>query len=184
MNATALDPTPELAPVTATPGHTVGPFFHDALGWAASGSAADDPALGAILIEGSVEDGAGERLPAWLVEAWVPQAAQAESSAGLPAPGLRRLMSDAGGEFRFRVPAPAPGEPAAFVTLFGLGLTRHQFTAVFLQDAEGGAPPSPLLDAVPAERRATLLAQPAGDGRYRWSLRTQGEGETVFFDYQ
>ena len=181
---TPLTSTPELAPVTASPGHTVGPFFHNALGWASAGSSADDPAHGAIVIEGTVEDGAGERLPAWLIEAWVPQAADAEARAGNATPGFRRLMSDARGAFSFRVPPPAPGQPAAFVTLFGLGLTRHQFTAVFLDAApsEGGTPS--LLDAVPADRRATLVAEPVGDGRYRWTLRTQGDDETVFLDYR
>lgn len=184
MNDAALHPTPELAPVTATPGHTVGPFFHNALGWASAGSTADDAALGTVRIEGVVEDGTGARLPAWLVEAWVPQAADAEAEAGRDAPGLRRLMSDARGEFAFRVPPPAPGQPAAFVTLFGVGLTRHQFTAVFLDaaPAEDGAPS--LLDAVPPDRRTTLLAERLGDGRWRWTIRTQGDAETVFFDYR
>jgi len=27
----------------------------------------------------------------------------------------------------------------------------------------------------------TLIAQPAGGNRYRWDVRLQGEGETVFF---
>ena len=179
MNAPVMQPTTELAPVTATPGHTVGPFFHKAFGWASSGSAADDPALGGVRIEGAVEDGTGERLPAWLVEAWVPQAAAAESQGGRVAPGFRRLMSDARGEFAFRVPAPEPGQPAAFITLFGVGLTRHQFTAVFLE-----AMPSSLLDAVPAERRATLVAERIDEGCYRWTIRTQGERETVFLEYR
>jgi protocatechuate 3,4-dioxygenase alpha subunit len=180
-----LQPTPEIAPGSASPGHTIGPFFHGALGWAGTGGSADDPAHGPIRIEGTVEDGAGERLPAWLVEAWVPQAVAAERAAGLAAPGFRRLLDDDKGEFSFRVHPPAAGQPAAFVTLFGVGLTRHQFTAVFLDaasaDGSGGAG---LLDAVPAERRATLIAERIGEARYRWTIRTQGERETVFFDYR
>ena len=172
-----LAPTPELAPVTATPGHTVGPFFHDALGWAGAGSA-DDAAFGTVLIEGSVEDGAGERLPAWLVEAWVPQAVAAEAAAGHAAPGFRRLMSDARGGFALRVPPAETGQPAAYITLFGVGLTCHHFTAVFLDDA------AVLLDAVPAERRATLVAERVAEGRYRWTIRTQGDRETVFLDWR
>ena len=70
------------------------------------------------------------------------------------------------------------------MTLFGPGLTRHQFTAVFLDPApaQGGAPS--MLDAVPAERRATLVAEPAGAGRCRWTIRTQGADEAVFLDDQ
>jgi protocatechuate 3,4-dioxygenase alpha subunit len=179
MSAIEMPSTAEAARIGATPGHTVGPFFHDAFGWASSGSAADDPALGAVRIEGAVEDGTGERLPAWLVEAWVPQAAAAEAKAGRAAPGFRRLMSDAKGEFSFRVPPPEPGQPAAFITLFGVGLTRHHFTAVFLE-----ADASAMLDAVPAERRATLVAERLADDHYRWMIRTQGERETVFLDYR
>jgi protocatechuate 3,4-dioxygenase alpha subunit len=34
---------------------------------------------------------------------------------------------------------------------------------------------------VPAQRRATLLAEPIPDGGYRFDVHLQGEGETVFF---
>lgn len=165
----------------ATPGHTIGPFFHDALGWAAAGGGDGGGygGSGEIVIEGSVEDGTGERLPAWLIEAWVPQAVDADAQAGSAAPGLRRLADDASGRFALHVPAPPPGQPAAFVTLFGVGLTSHRFTAVFV-DAAG----APLLDAAPAGRRPTLVAERVADGRYRWTIRTHGERETVFFDYR
>jgi protocatechuate 3,4-dioxygenase alpha subunit len=38
-----------------------------------------------------------------------------------------------------------------------------------------------VLSGLPAHRRATLLAEPTGDG-YRLDIRLQGEHETVFFD--
>jgi protocatechuate 3,4-dioxygenase alpha subunit len=177
-------PTPELATTSSTPGHTIGPFFHDALAWASAGGVDDDARHGSIRIEGSVVDGVGERLPAWLVEVWVPQGVDAEREAGLPAPGFRRLMNDSGGGFGFRVPVPPPGEPAAYVTLFGLGLTRHFCTVVYL-DADTGAPVAgAMLDAVPVERRATLVAKRIAADHYRWVIRTQGADETVFFDYR
>jgi protocatechuate 3,4-dioxygenase alpha subunit len=37
-----------------------------------------------------------------------------------------------------------------------------------------------VLKSVPAARRDTLLAQPTDDG-YRFDIRLQGPGETVFF---
>jgi protocatechuate 3,4-dioxygenase, alpha subunit len=37
-----------------------------------------------------------------------------------------------------------------------------------------------VLARVPESRRTTLLAQPV-DGGYRFDIRLQGEGETVFF---
>lgn len=185
-------PTAELAPTTATPGHTIGPFFHDAFAWADTPAEAAGHALdtvvgtGSLWIEGGVEDGGGAALPAWLIEAWVPQAVEAETAAGLSAPGFRRVPNGPGGRFGFRVPPPAPGQPAAFITLFGLGLTRHHCTAVFVREGEGeGADASgDLLDAVPPERRHTLIATPLGRGRHAWTLRTQGPDETVFFDYR
>jgi protocatechuate 3,4-dioxygenase, alpha subunit len=179
-----MQATPELAPTSSTAAHTVGPFFHDALAWAATAGSAEQAAHGPVLIEGTVEDGAGERLPAWLLEVWVPQAVEAEAAAGLPAPGFRRLFNDARGGFAFRVPPPPPGQPAAFVTLFGLGLTRHQFSAVFLDVAAPADGSAPLLEQVPAARRATLVAERIGEQRYRWTIRTQGEAETVFLDYR
>jgi protocatechuate 3,4-dioxygenase alpha subunit len=179
-----MQATPELVPTSSTAAHTVGPFFHDALAWAMTTDGAEQAAHGPVLIEGTVEDGAGERLPAWLLEVWAPQAVPSETAAGLLAPGFRRLFNDARGGFAFRVPAPPPGQPAAFVTLFGLGLTCHQFSAVFL-DAAPLADGSPsLLDQVPAERRATLVAERIGEAHYRWTIRTQGERETVFLDYR
>jgi protocatechuate 3,4-dioxygenase alpha subunit len=177
-------PTPELTATSSTPGHTIGPFFHDALRWASSDSQSPESAHGSILIEGTVEDGSGASLPAWLLEAWVPQAVASETQAGLPAPGFRRLMSAAEGGFAFRVPPPAPGQPAAFITLFGLGLTRHFSTAVFLEAPTDEGNGDGLIEAVPAERRATLLAEQAGESRYRWTIRTQGDRETVFFEYR
>jgi protocatechuate 3,4-dioxygenase alpha subunit len=130
---TAMHPMAERVPSSPTPGQTIGPFFHRALRWASSGGIADRSSPGTIVVEGTVEDGAGDRLPAWMVE------------------------------------------------VFGVGLTRHFFTAVFLEPAVGV--PS-MLDAVPAERRSTLVAARAADGRYRWIIRTQGERETVFLDYR
>ena len=42
----------------------------------------------------------------------------------------------------------------------------------------------PILAAVPAHRRATLIAQRTGDGLpvYRFDIRLQGDRETVFFE--
>jgi len=37
-------------------------------------------------------------------------------------------------------------------------------------------------EAVPADRRATLISQPAGENYLRFDIVMQGTGETVFFD--
>jgi protocatechuate 3,4-dioxygenase alpha subunit len=53
---------------------------------------------------------------------------------------------------------------------------------MYFSDAPGNAD-DPILALVPAERRATLIAQAQGNGLYHWDVRMQGELETVFFDY-
>ena len=116
-----------------------------------------------------------------MIEAWVPAAVAAEEAAGLEGPGFRRCLEDDQATFSFRVPLPEAGQPAAFITLFGLGLTRHQHTAVFLE-LDGQR--ADLLEQVPLERRSTLLAEKVSDDRFRWTIRTQGERETVFFEYR
>lgn len=63
--------------------------------------------------------------------------------------------------------------------MFARGLTHHLFTRAYLAD---GA--DPLLDALPAERRATLVAAEDAPRTYRFDIRLQGEGETVFLEFQ
>lgn len=155
-----------------TPSQTIGPFPHEAWAWAVEASApAAEPAL---RISGRLLDGQGQPINDGWIEAWMP----AEPAGDAPLPGLRRLPTDEAGRFSIAVLAtPAAGEPAAVVTVFARGLLQHQHTAVFLAD-------SPLLAAVPAARRASLIARAEAPGQYVWDIRLQGEPgeETVFFD--
>ena len=41
----------------------------------------------------------------------------------------------------------------------------------------------PVLNLVPAARRATLIAAKSADGVLQWNVHLQGPNETVFFDY-
>jgi protocatechuate 3,4-dioxygenase alpha subunit len=163
-------------PITAA--QTIGPFPHEGWRWAFD---AAPPAGEAATITGRVLDGAGAPINDAVVEAWSPAAGLAEDERALP--GFRRVPSGADGEFRFALPRPGErGAPLAYVTLFARGLLKHQFCAVFLEDALEG---SALLGQVPAERRASLVARrTATPGEYRWDIRLQGEAETVFFDYE
>src|SRR5262245_4769282 len=106
-----------MTPRIPSPRHPIGPFFHRALKSLGSADAAHISSLSTVVIEGSVEDGPGDRLPAWMVEAWVPQVVAAEAAAGSSTPGFRRLMNDERGRFELRVPRPEAGQPAAFITL-------------------------------------------------------------------
>ena len=162
--------------MTMTPGQTIGPFFHNGLEW---GFEASERLPSAAVLEGQVFDGAGVAMPDAMVEAWIPAAAS-EAGAGLP--GFRRSASTRNTGYHIELPTlPAAGEPAAYITVHGRGLLKHQFTAVFFDNDAGAA----ILAQVPAERRATLVAQrDAASGVWRWDIHLQGASETVFFDYR
>ena len=53
-------------------------------------------------------------------------------------------------------------------------------TRIYFADEQELNAADPVLATVPAERRGTLLAEPV-EGGYRFDIRLQGEGETVFF---
>ena len=58
------------------------------------------------------------------------------------------------------------------------GLMRQLQTVMFFEHAR-----DPVLDAVrPASLRSRLVAAKEKEGRYRFDIRLQGEGETPFFD--
>jgi protocatechuate 3,4-dioxygenase alpha subunit len=71
----------------------------------------------------------------------------------------------------------------ANVTLFARGLLRGVYTRVYLQAGDDLAA-LVLPDAVPAGRRATLMARrrAADPAEYEWDVRLSGANETVFFD--
>lgn len=164
-------------PITST--QTIGPFPHEAWAWAVQASAA--PASATVALHGTLLDGQGEPVNDGWVEAFVPGADEATS----PMPGFRRVPTGAAGEFTLALPAPAPGQPLAWITVFARGLLAHQFTAVWAGDDPAVAD-SALLAQVDAARRATLQAAPRAGGGYTWTIRLQdtpdGGAETVFFD--
>jgi protocatechuate 3,4-dioxygenase alpha subunit len=55
-------------------------------------------------------------------------------------------------------------------------------TRIYFPDEQAANNTDPVLQSVPAERRSTLIAQPAGDNLLRFDIRMQGQNETVFFD--
>jgi len=167
-----------------TSSQTIGPFPHEAWRWAENLSREEGPAgAGRVSIRGAMLDGQGQPVSDGWVEAWTPQAVAVEGDR--PLPGFRRHATGSQGEFTLVLPLAAqavPGEPLAWITLFGRGILKHQFSAVFLADAPGLAS-SPVLAQVPAARRDTLIAQRQADGSYRWDIHLQGARETVFFDF-
>ena len=107
--------------------------------------------------------------------------------------GFGRLGTDADGGFRFETvkPGPVPGRgntlqaPHINVILCARGMLDHAFTRIYFSDEAEANGNDPVLSAVEAGRRATLVAErreSAGEIVYRFDIRLQGEAETVFFD--
>jgi protocatechuate 3,4-dioxygenase alpha subunit len=61
------------------------------------------------------------------------------------------------------------------------GMLNRVVTRIYFGDEEEANAEDPILALVPADRRHTLIATPE-DGGYRFDIRLQGPGETVFFD--
>jgi len=105
--------------------------------------------------------------------------------------GFARVGTGTDPELRFVVQtvkpaAAAPGEaPHINVIVMMRGMLLHTFTRIYFDDEAAANQRDPVLSAVPAERRATLVARREGgpsSTRYRFDIRMQGPEETVFFD--
>ncbi|MGD9944911.1 MAG: protocatechuate 3,4-dioxygenase subunit alpha, partial [Burkholderiaceae bacterium] len=65
------------------------------------------------------------------------------------------------------------------------GMLLHAFTRIYFDDEQAANAADPVLSAVPAERRPTLLARrqaTPGGAVYTFDIHMQGPQETVFFD--
>ena len=161
-----------------TPYQTVGPYL--SLGLRAGHAPmrrADGVTAPAITIDGRLVDGAGEGIVDGVLEFWHPAYAD-----------VGRAMTGAGGAYVLTTMLPSAVEetdgtvqaPHFAVRVLGRGILTSYVTRVYFPDAT--LADDPVLACVPADRRDTLMAMPAGDGRYRFDVVLQGERETVFFD--
>jgi protocatechuate 3,4-dioxygenase alpha subunit len=177
-----------------TPFQTVGPFFHLALPFARGGTVAGSVTGTRVVIEGTVRDGSGEPAADALIETWQADAAgryhHAEDAGGAAAfDGFARVATDAGGRFTIETVkpgrTPGPGAtwqaPHLLVGLVARGILTRLVTRVYFADEPSNSE-DPILALVPEDRRATLLAARTSEGRYRFDVVLQGDGETVFFD--
>lgn len=180
-----------------TPAQTVGPFFSIGLPWPEGAHAVTPGAPGAITIAGTVYDGAGEPVPDGLLEIWQPDPdgrfADLHGHGGPSrVEGFRGFARDGReeGDGRYEIvtlkPGPVAGPDGAVqaphidVSIFARGLLHRCVTRLYFADEAEANAADPVLSSVPAERRDTLLARPTDDG-YRFDIRLQGPGETVFF---
>ena len=82
------------------------------------------------------------------------------------------------------VPAiPAGAAPFLDVSIFARGLLKALRTRVYLADEAAVRADPALASIARSPRIRTLVAAPSGDGSYRWDVRLQGEGETLFFAF-
>jgi len=181
-----------------TPSQTVGPYFAIGLPFADGPMIVPEGSPGSIRITGTIYDGRGEVIPDHLIEFWQPDAegnfadiyghGQQSTQSGFRGFG-RYGVDDGDGSYEMvtvkpgQVPAPNGSlqAPHIDVTLFARGMLNRVVTRLYFADEPQANALDPVLATVPAARRETLLAQPSTDG-YRFDIRLQGPGETVFFD--
>ncbi|HEY2896960.1 MAG TPA: protocatechuate 3,4-dioxygenase subunit alpha [Gemmatimonadaceae bacterium] len=181
-----------------TPFQTVGPFFAICLSDSGCARIATERAAGRhITVEGTVRDGAGAVVPDSLIEIWQANAAgryaHPDDHQSKPLDpdftGYGRAPTDDEGHFAIEtvMPGRVPGPhgtlqaPHLLLGILARGILTRLVTRIYFAD-EPSTAEDPILSLVPAERRATIIAIPVGDDRYRFDLTLQGAGESVFFD--
>jgi len=190
--------------VLPTPSHTVGPFYGYALPFPGGGDIAPVGHPDTITVQGYVYDGEGDPLPDAFVELWGPDPDGNLSTTdgsirrdpasggylgrnGVEFTGWGRIQTDANGHWYARTLRPgARGQNAPYLSacVFARGLLVHLFTRIYLPGDEAALAGDPLLSGLDPARRDTLIAQDDGRGTYRFDIRLQGEGETVFLEFQ
>jgi len=185
-----------------TPSQTVGPFFHLCLTNEKSyvRCIAGPQVRGdRVLLTVRVLDGNGEAVPDAMIEIW-----QANSEGKYNHPddtqqktvdtgflGFGRMGTAENGTCEFETvrPGRVPGAgnatqaPHLNVAVFGRGMLRQLYTRIYFA-GDPANQEDPVLALVPVDRQDTLMAHPdaAHPGGWRFDMRLQGEGETVFFD--
>ena len=179
-----------------TPSQTAGPFLHIGLLWPDGPQAVADDHPDAIVLTGRIVDGVGDLVTDALVETWQADGdgrfASAEDPRGAALSDVRgwaRCATDEQGSWRIvtvkpgAVPGPddATQAPHIDATIHARGLLGQLFTRIYFADEAAANAVDPVLVAVSEADRSALLARPTPGG-YRFDVRLQGAGATVFFD--
>ena len=146
-----------------------------------------------IEIVGSVFDGTGWALRDAMIESWQADAAgryPGMDGADPAVSGLCRFAADAvTGEFTLRTVKPGAtsarggGTQAPHMSLWivARGINVGLQTRVYFEDEDNST--DPLLARIEQRPRVdTLIAKKTAPGKYRFDIRLQGAGETVFLD--
>ncbi|HTH61346.1 MAG TPA: protocatechuate 3,4-dioxygenase subunit alpha [Paraburkholderia sp.] len=189
-----------------TPSQTVGPYFayglcpeqygYDLKSLFTPDIATTEAAGEHLTLIGRVFDGDGNPVHDAMLEfSQVDSAGRYPStSAEVAASGFRgfaRVGTGTDPQQRFVVRTVKPARanagdaPHIDVIVTMRGMLTHTFTRIYFDDEAAANAADPVLSAVPAERRATLIArrdERAGRIVYHFDIHMQGERETVFFD--
>jgi protocatechuate 3,4-dioxygenase, alpha subunit len=179
-----------------TPAQTVGPFFAVGLLWSEGPHVVPVGTPNALWIRGLVLDGDGEPVSDALIETWQadPDGRYRDAHVRAADPdwfrGFGRAPTDPAGAWAILTvkPGPTMGPDGAFqaphvdVAVFARGLLKRAVTRIYFGDEEDRNEADPvLLSVTDPSARSTLVAERTDDG-YRFDIRLQGDGETVFFD--
>ncbi len=177
----------------ATPGQTVGPFFHFGVGYDRQHQVAFPHSPGAIVLAGRVLDGDGQPVPDAFVEIFgadhdgsVPRARGARRRDDHTFTGFGRAATDDEGRFEFwtRTPGARDGKaPFLAAIVFARGLPDKLHTRIYLPDDAAALAADPFLASLEPEERQTLIATRTADGGLQHDIRLQGEKETVFIAF-
>lgn len=196
-----LRPNTKLAAETAS--QTAGPYVHIGLAPNAAGFdiydiesgkdiAGPNAAGERIRVEGIVWDGDGAPVKDVLIEVWQPNAEGKFANRHEVEDGFRgwgRIISDFdSGEWGFDTVKPgAAGNDAPHLSLWivARGINIGLNTRMYFPDATPANETDPVLNMIDSELRSTLIAsllEGEETPTYRFDIRLQGDGETVFFD--
>ncbi|HYI79063.1 MAG TPA: protocatechuate 3,4-dioxygenase subunit alpha [Chryseolinea sp.] len=186
--------------IDITPSQTVGPFFAYGITAEQYGYGYSQIANGNLIknkeiqgdrihISGRVFDGAGNAIPDAVIEIW-----QCDNTGSYSNPsffGFGRVGTGTTPENSFEFETIKPGKidgqaPHINVIVLMRGLLTHAFTRLYFGDEENANQKDPILNAVPTERRGTLIAKKVEQSHraeYRFDIYMQGERETVFFEF-
>jgi protocatechuate 3,4-dioxygenase, alpha subunit len=152
-----------------------------------------------IAIEGGIYDGDGKPINDAMIEIWQADAqgrySDPRNGGALPNTAFKghgRSATDKQGVYAFETikPGPVPGPngkpqaPHIVFCIFSRGMLRQIYTRMYFPEEKANES-DPVLALVPAERRGTLIAKREMRGKqpvYRFDVRVQGDGETVFFE--
>lgn len=188
-----------------TPSQTAGPYVHIGLMPSFAGipdiyenqlgeSPIADGAKGEVIeIVGSIYDGTGWAMRDALFESWQADASgkfAGQDGADPSVSGFCRFAADGEtGEYTLKTVKPGSiagrgGQvhaPHISLWIVARGINIGLQTRIYFEDEDNRN--DPLLNRIEQRQRVdTLIAKKTADGKYRFDVRLQGEGETVFLD--